>query len=83
MATEVINIGKVMREEATARNPAYLPVPGNMGFKVSPDAVKEVIAFIRSDLDVMVGKIVLQLKAEGRKTILERDIVQFWGKRGL
>lgn len=87
MPSEVINIGKVLREEATARNTKGMnelkALGANQGYKVNGEAVQEVISFIRADLDQKTGELIELIKSEGRTVILPRDIVRIFSRGGV
>ena len=70
----VINVGKIMKAEATARNTRRMKKTGK-GYKVSEKAVKEMQSYLLALIDIKVGHAVEQAKKDGRTVILDRDII--------
>jgi len=80
--SEIINVGKKMREEAYYRDGRGQRTP----YKVSKRAIQEEISCLNALIESHMNSICQRLHAEGKqKTVLEEDIIRENGKiiRGL
>jgi len=67
----VVNVGKIMRENAVLSQGTK-----KQKFRVSPGAVNEVISRIVDNLEDYTIEFCWVANQDGRKTILERDIIK-------
>jgi len=70
----VINVGKLMKEEAKARNTKKMNREGN-GYKVSKKAIEEMTTYLEALIDNKIGQAIEHVKQNNRNVILERDII--------
>ena len=80
MPSEVLNIGKIFREEACARSSRKMKM-NNQKYKVGANAVQEMMSYIRAELDSKTGEMIELINQEGRTTILDRDVIEVMGRR--
>ena len=74
MPSEVINIGKVIRTEATARTTRAM-ANKNQNYKVSKSAIDEMRSYINAMLDTKIGEAIEIINTKKRTVILDRDII--------
>lgn len=77
MSSEVINIGKLMRQEAFLKLGPRRP---KLCFKVSKKAVQEHISYLKAKLESDVVVMCEQARDAKRKTILPEDVVRCNGR---
>lgn len=65
-SSNVLNIGKIMRSSSD-------------GFRVAPGAVKEMSSRINDWFETNIPGLCDMSKSHGRKTIMEDDVVEFFG----
>jgi len=80
MPSEVLNIGKIVRWEAYVRSSKKMKAE-KKGYKVSSNAIQELISFIKAELDSKTGEMIELIKKEGRNTILDRDVIAVMGRK--
>lgn len=73
MSSEVINVGKLMRQEAYFQTGKKKKIKN---FRVSKAAVQEEISFIKALIESHVSGICEKLNHTTRTTIQEEDIIQ-------
>ena len=77
MASETINIGKLMRSEAWVKKGKRK----TKRFRVSPDAVQEMIGFIKAGIAVNIPQICeLAESTNHPNTVKSVDVIRFFGK---
>ena len=76
MASQVINIGKMMKINAfTEKGKRNIKTR----LRVSPDAIQEYISRVEDSIETNLPLISMVAKAHNRSTIFENDITDFFG----
>jgi len=79
MASETINVGKIMRKEAWLK----VGKRKTQRFRVSPDAVQQMISYILCGIEVNLPQICERVsKSNHPNTIKEEDVIQFFDFAG-
>ena len=77
MASETINVGKIMRQEAWLKKGKRK----TKRFRVSPDAIQEMISYIKTGIEVNLPEICeLAENTNHPNTVKDVDVVRFFGK---
>jgi len=77
MASETINVGKLMRKEAWLKKSKRK----TKRFRVSPGAIQELIGYIEAGIEKNIPQICeIAEKTNHPNTIKEEDIINFFGK---
>jgi histone H3/H4 len=73
MSSEVINVGKIMRQEAYFQTGKKKKIKN---FRISKNAVQEEIGFLKALIETHIAGICERLNNTTRTTIQEEDIIQ-------
>jgi len=77
MASETINVGKLMRYEAWVKKSKRK----TKSFRVSPDAIQEMIGFIKAGIEINIPQICeLAESTNHPNTIKDVDVIRFFSK---